>query len=360
VITSLREFDAIAPAWKEITGAAGQASPFLSHEWFACCWRTAGPNRRRELWMLEDAAGPLALLPLARWRSRVSGLPVRVIGFLDAPDAPFVDVPAARATDDWIRTFLDHARSQHDWDVISLRKLPAESGTLRALEASLADGFSWRRGESQHAPYVRVAGSWEDLVERKEQLEEARTRIEGQLRDHGPVSVEEHGEVDPAGPLFAELVELSRQSWATRNGAPQRGVQGMPRFFRELTLRASARGWLRVWILRLAGRAVAAEYQLGDEERLHALRSDCDGGLAGGLSAAALKGRIIGSLFERRAVREYHLGPGPGPYDLPVVTGTRETVALDVYAPTAYGALVGWVDSQTRTLLGRWRGLETA
>ena len=185
VITSLREFDAIAPAWKEITASAGQGSPFLSHDWFACCWRTAGPNRRRELWMLEDAAGPLALLPLARWRSRVSGLPVRVIGFLDAPGAPFVDVPAARATDtdDWIRTFLAHARRQNDWDVISLRKLPAESRTLRALEAGLAEGFSWRRGESQYAPYVRITGSWEDLVDRRERLDEARARIEGQLEE---------------------------------------------------------------------------------------------------------------------------------------------------------------------------------
>ena len=60
-VTSLREFDALGPAWHAVAQAGGQDSPFLSHDWFACCWRTAGPDRRREVWVLEDAAGP--------WRS---------------------------------------------------------------------------------------------------------------------------------------------------------------------------------------------------------------------------------------------------------------------------------------------------
>ena len=34
-------------------------SPLLSHDWFACCWRTAGPERKREAWVFEDDAGPL-------------------------------------------------------------------------------------------------------------------------------------------------------------------------------------------------------------------------------------------------------------------------------------------------------------
>ena len=33
--TSLREFDALAPVWRELTRESGQTSPFLSHDWFA-------------------------------------------------------------------------------------------------------------------------------------------------------------------------------------------------------------------------------------------------------------------------------------------------------------------------------------
>ena len=63
LVTSLREFDALAPVWSDVVAAGGQTSPFLSHDWFACCWRTAGPDRRRELWMVEDTSGPLAFDP---------------------------------------------------------------------------------------------------------------------------------------------------------------------------------------------------------------------------------------------------------------------------------------------------------
>jgi hypothetical protein len=50
MVTTLREFDALAPVWREVTLAGKQTSPFLSLDWFACCWRTAGPSTS---WLLR-------------------------------------------------------------------------------------------------------------------------------------------------------------------------------------------------------------------------------------------------------------------------------------------------------------------
>ena len=51
-------------------------------------------------------------------------------------------------------------------------------------------------------------------------------------------------------------------------------MPGMPEFFRGLTARASARGWLRLWLMRLDGRPVASEFQLEADGRVHASQGE--------------------------------------------------------------------------------------
>ncbi len=132
-------------------------------------------------------------------------------------------------------------------------------------------------------------------------------------------------------------------------------MQGMPRFFRELTRRASANGWLHLWILRLDGQAVATEYQIGANGRLHALRADFDAALADLSPGAFLNIRIIESLFGRRDVHEYDMGPVASEYKLRWAVGTHETLTFELYAPSAYGRLLHGMETRWVPLARRWR-----
>jgi CelD/BcsL family acetyltransferase involved in cellulose biosynthesis len=136
-------------------------------------------------------------------------------------------------------------------------------------------------------------------------------------------------------------------------------MEGMPRFFREFTRRASANGWLHLWVLRLDGRAVATEYQIGENGSVHALRADFDASLAELSPGAGLNLRIMRLLFEGGRVREYDMGPGTNPYKLRWATGLHEAVSLEAYAPTASGrlahGLVTRVLPRLRGLRDRWR-----
>lgn len=347
VVTSLREFDALAPVWAEVMRAAGVTSPFLSHDWFACCWRTAGPNRRRELWILEDDVAPLALIPLVRWRARMHGLPVRVLEFLDSPDTPFADFVVTRGLDEIVQAFLERLCARRDWDVLSLRKLPSHSTTLPVLAAHLGGRFPWRLAGTESCPYVALAGTWQQFLgEKSQRFRKTCRNIENRLHRGGTVTIEEHCDVDPAGPVFAEVMEVSAQSWKAPRGLAMATMQGMPRFFRELTQRASVNGWLHLWILRLDGRAVATEYQIGENGCLHALRADYDASLAELSPGAYLNQQIIRTLFERRGgVREYDMGPGDNDYKLRWATGAHDVVNLQVYAPGWYGRLLHGIDT---------------
>jgi hypothetical protein len=210
LITSLREFDALGPLWLEMTTESKQASPFLSHDWFACCWRTAGAKRDREVWLLEDSAGPVAFVPLVRWKTRLHGLPVRMARLMDSPDTPFVDLPIAGPPDEVIGAFVKAFRQRRDWDILTLQRIPARSRTIGALETALSEGLRWRVAGTQDIPYLAITHSWDEFLQRRTQRFRKTSRnVENRLRRAGRITVEEHRDVDPEGPLFAEVERVA-------------------------------------------------------------------------------------------------------------------------------------------------------
>ncbi|HXG02814.1 MAG TPA: GNAT family N-acetyltransferase [Candidatus Binatia bacterium] len=355
-VTALREFDALAPVWEEVAREAGQSSPFLSHDWFACCWRTAGPQRRREVWVLEDSAGPLALVPLLHYRTRVRGLPVRVLSFLESPDTPFADLLVARGLDEVMTALVQALRERTDWDLLRLAKLPAAGPTAKALQGVLAAHLPSRVAGHEQSPYLRLAGTWEEFFRsRSQRFRKTCRSIENRIHRRGSLAVEEHRSVDPDGPVFRDLLEVSLASWKADRGVALATMDGMPRFFRELTRRASARGWLRLWVLRLEGRAIATEYQIGANGVVHALRADYDAALADLSPGAYLNLEIVRRLFGDPGLVVYDMGPGVNEYKLRWASGAHELVTLEFYAPTVAGRLLKGLETWLLPTARRWR-----
>lgn len=356
VVTSLREFDALAPLWREVLEERGERSPFVSHDWFATCWRGAGPNRHREVTILEDSAGPVALFPLVRWRATRHGLPVRVLGFLDMPDAPFNEFVVARGLDEAIERFVASLAARGDWDVLSLAKIPAHSAMLKTLEAAAAD-LSCRTIEHEARPYLAVRGRWHDyLAERGPAFAATQDGIRARLHQTGHVTIDEHRDVDPDGPVFAELMDVSRHLWKEPTRVAVLTSRGMPRFFRELTPRLVANGWLRVWMLRLDGRPVASEYQLAVGDTVYALRGDGDPAAAELQPGRALTERIVRSVFDRGSIRHYHMGHPGMTHKFDWATGVNETVTFEVYAPQRYGRVLHGLEVRLMPLARQLRG----
>ena len=353
-VTALRDFDALAPLWGELTRASGQSSPFLSHDWFACCWRSAGPNRRREIWILEDTAGPVAILPLVRERVRARGLPVRQLHLLAAPDTPFADLPKIGAPETVVAAILDALSAASDWDVLSLWRLPAASPTVTALEKAMAGRFPWRVTGSRLSPSLTVSGNGTDFAGAQDPpFAQLLADLGRRLESHGRIAVEEHTAVDATGSIFGDLIDVSLRSSSARHGTAIASLQDTSRFYAELTGRASARGWLHLWLLRLDGRAVALEYQIGADGSRYALRSEADSDHAEMQPAAYLNLEALRALSEARTPVAYTMLGDP-PAHLGRTPDRHRVVSLDVYAPTRYGRFLHGVETR---LVPRARGL---
>ncbi len=356
-VDNLQAFEALAPLWGAVARESGQNSPFLTHDWFACCWRAAALTSRPEALVIEDAAGPVGLLALAWWKGSLHGLPARFLGFLRSPDTPFADWLKAGSSEPIVEAVMAHLATRQDWDVLALDGLPANSQTLKTLENWLPGRFRWQDYGVIRSPYVVVTGTWEEFWAAKSQRFKKTVRsVRNRLLKAGCVRIEEHRTGRADTPVFEEMLEVSRRSWKAQRGVAIATMPGMPEFFRELTDRASANGWLRLWILRLDGRAVATEYQLEADGRVHALRADFDGYLADELSPGThLNCEILRVLFAREGVHEYNMGPGENSYKARWATDAHETARLRVFHRGLYGAALHGLETRAVPALRRLR-----
>ena len=356
-VNELAAFEALGPMWSAVAGESGQSSPFHSHDWFACCWRAAAPDRQPEALVVEDSAGPVGLVPLIRWKGDLHGVPARFVGLLDSPDTPLVDWLSVGPPEPVIEAVMKDFARRDDWDVLALSGLPATSSTLKALEGWLPGRFRWHQTRVLHSPYLVVSGTWDEFwIAKSQRFKKTIRNVANRLVKAGAVTVEEHREVRPDGPFFAELLDVSRRSWKASRQVAIATMPRMAEFFSDLTRLASARGWLRLWILRLDGRAVATEYQLEDGGRVHALRSEFDGSLPEELSPGThLNAEIVRALFGRAGVHEYDMGPGENEYKARWTSDAHETVTLRIYRPGAYGAALYALETRAVPALKRLR-----
>jgi CelD/BcsL family acetyltransferase involved in cellulose biosynthesis len=363
-IDTPQAFEELALAWTQLAAEAGQTSPFLSHDWFRCCWQAAAPEERPEILVVKDETGPVAFVPLVRRTERRRGVAVRSLRLLDSPDTPFIEFLASPEPRGITEVVLDALAARRDWDVLTLQKLPLESPTLKALEGALAGRRRVTRGAMLRSPYVAIDGTWEEYfrTQKTQRFRKTVRNIENRLHRGHRVEVQELSTVDPDGPVMAEVMEVSRQSWKGARGLAMATMRGMPTFFHELTRRASANGWLRVWILRLDGRAVATEYQIVADGRVHALRADFDPSLADLSPGAYLNQRIVQALFEGGKVHEYDMGPGDRLYKARWASGAHETATLVIFRSSVRGLMLHTIESRIapaarrmRKLVTRWR-----
>jgi CelD/BcsL family acetyltransferase involved in cellulose biosynthesis len=278
----------------------------------------------------------------------VRQLPVRALSLMDAPDTAFSDVPVARGLDEVLGRVLDLLRERRDWDVFRMPKLRADAGSAKLLQSLLASGsFPWRISAREQSPYISLSGTWENFFRtRSQRFRKTVRNVENRLERLGKITVEEHRQVDPDGPVFAELMDVAYRSWKGPRGLSIATMNGMQRFFRELTRRASPRNSLRLWVLRMDSRAIATEYQLIGANTVHALRADFDGALADASPGSYLNAAIVRSLFERQEALEYDMGPGTNEYKLRWATDTHDLISLEVYAPTAYGRFLHCLETR--------------
>jgi CelD/BcsL family acetyltransferase involved in cellulose biosynthesis len=355
-IEKAQDFGALAPIWAQLAKESGQLSPFLSYDWFWCCWHGVVPQHRPEILLIEDTGSPVAIIPLMHWKRRVRGLPVRSVGFLECPSAPSTDILTVAGHNQVIEALLDHLAARSDWDMIWLQKLSVTSPTLKALEDVLPGRLPWRRTSHLAYPFVSIDGDWERFCRTMNvSFADTHRPINARLQRAGDLRLEEHRLVDLQSPLLEKTLALI-------NLQIQRDhvIAPMPRqqeFFHALTQRAAKNGWLSLWTLKLDGHIVAVEYQLRSHGKVYVLAAGEDSSYRALLPWPELNLAILRTLFKSGCANEYSLGPAVQHDCLWWANGNQQTVRLKLYRPSLYTRVLAQLDSGVVSETGNVRSL---
>ena len=293
----VHELGAIEDEWNALAVRCG--SIFSTALWSRLWWRHFGRDRELLLHAARSADGGLALVvPLYAWRRRLP----RVVRFLGHGPGDELGPVYARGDHELAALALRTALDGLDWDVFIGEQLPGEEGWPRLL-----GGRTWRREASPTLPLTR---SWEEyLAGRSANFRQQLRRREEALSREGDVALRRADETTLEGDMDA-LFALHRARW----GGADSDFADTP-FHRELAREALARGWLRLWLLELDGRPVAAWHGFRVGSVASYYQAGRDPAYERSSVGFVLMAKTIRSAIEE-GTTEYRMGRGGEPFKL--------------------------------------------
>ncbi|MFT3915493.1 MAG: GNAT family N-acetyltransferase [Anaeromyxobacteraceae bacterium] len=330
--------DALGDAWRRLFADAGEPVPFLSWEWLSTFRRRLAPRAATwtlEAWDGDRLAGALALVARPalgggrRWQLLGNGL----------AGADRLDVLARPDVAAEVRAAFAGILARGAWDALDLEDLPCGSPTVGALRAAfLGAGARVDVERGFTCPGFAVQGTWEAHARRIGRRETFGRRVRWLARQPGfAIEVAAPDEVPAA---FEDFLRLHRLRWSAEGGSA--GIPDGPvaDFHREVVGHLAARGWLRLYRLRVGDAAVAAVYGVECGRRFFYYQSGYDPAWSARSPGMVLVGRTVEDAYARGLV-DYDFLRGTEAYKLDWASDRRETVSIRARARSARGG-VAW------------------
>jgi CelD/BcsL family acetyltransferase involved in cellulose biosynthesis len=365
MVTTIDAFDGLAVEWNDAVDRAGFPHPFLRHEWMRAWWQAFGAGHELHLIVVRRHGRIEAIAPLLRESARMHGMTVRRLRLLHNDHTPRADLIVAGNRDESYRAESSQAESyrviwnalmaeRDSWDVLQLGQIPADSPTHAAIAALAAqDGCAvgtWRSGAS---PYVAVRGSWQEyLGGRSAKLRQnVRNRL-GRLTRIGEPVLEVV--CDPAAIVDAgdDLRRLEDSGWKGDAGTAIDSDRAVRTFYDDLSLRASAAGWLRLLFLTVNGQRIAVSYSAQFDNRLFLIKTGYDPGFAACSPFKVLTSLALEHAFAEGLAEVDFLGDSE-PWKLDWTTNERQHDWLYVFSRSARARLVHSMKFQVAPALKR-------
>lgn len=357
VVDSLEGFDRLEAAWTDLLAASDSNSVFLTWDWLHAWWRQFRAGRH--LWLLAVRSGGrlagLAPLSIGASRSLVPGLSVAEFLGTGAVGSDYLDVITRRGFESSVSEALAHWLARTNGVVLRLHGVARQGSQAERLARRLvARGWTMEAAPAGACPYLPIAGqSWEDVLAGfgPRHRKNVRRGIRNLARTFDVSFDEAVSEPERRDALDA-LVRLHGARWRPRGGSTALHTPDLVAFHREVTRRLQARGWLRLFVLRLNGAAAAclygihygrtfSFYQCGFDERF----------------ARYSPGLVTLAASLRRAVEEgaeeFDLLHGEEAYKAHWASEARELMRLEIYPP-GVRAYLHRMATAARLTASRW------
>ncbi|HWE25780.1 MAG TPA: GNAT family N-acetyltransferase [Myxococcales bacterium] len=308
--------------WSALCEMAEAGCLFLTPEWLIPWFEHFGAGRELCCIAVREEESLLGFLPLFTEVTRIAGVRVRRVAFLGdgATGCDYLDMLVAPGRESEVRTALLEALGELSWDVCDLDGLWRESATAHFL----AQRFPTRRGVSSAmaglggpsaqvlrdarlrfvCPHIPLTGTYEDFLLGLGRRENLRRREKWLHRQPG-VSIELARTPEESRLAVERFLDLHRARWSVEGGSDGLSDDRHEAFHRVAVQTLAERGWLRLYTLFAARRAVASVYGVVHKQRFLYYQSGYD---------PAWRSKSVGLVLLARTVQDAY-GEGLAEFD---------------------------------------------
>jgi CelD/BcsL family acetyltransferase involved in cellulose biosynthesis len=329
--------------WNELVADSDVDGLFLTHEWSFTWWRRLAEGRRLRVLAVRADGQLVALAPLAVRPPRLDRSPaLACLELLGAGEAgsDYLDVIVRRGYQDAALAVLAPglARERH---LIALSRLRPDAWVANGVAAELVRrGWSVAERADERAPYIPLTGlSFDGYLDGLGAAHRYafRRRLRSLEREH---DVElELVTSEARRPLaLRTLMDLHGARWLGRGVSEAFGRAPLVAFHDELSRLALARGWLRLYLLRVDGVPVAALYGFRYGGVFWYYQSGFHPAWATRSVGLVTLGLVIRAAIAE-GLREFDLGHGEESYKGHWARAARSLRRIELYPPGVRGWL---------------------
>ncbi len=296
-------------AWHDLLAECPAPNVFLSFEWFWPWWRHFG-DAQCVIYRAREAGRLIGLLPMRRDHRSVLGIRVPVLRSMTNVHSPRYDLVVRRdRVAEVLRAWLEHLRQEAGWVAIELAYVPAESTTAMRLRDA-ARGRRLRVGMARHlvSPRLDVKGGFEDyLATRSKSFRDEVRYKERRLERLGGVAVEEVRNGQALPEALDTMFRVEAAGWKGEQGSAIRSSPVQEGFYRDVARLSAERGWLRLYLLKVDGDTVAANYALQYGTTFNTLKIGYLPSYAKYSPMVVLRKRVLNGLFREGEVHRFEM-----------------------------------------------------
>lgn len=343
LITSVEKFLALEPEWDHLLEKSRSRNVFLTWAWISTWWECFGSCV--EPWVLTAREGPGGrLVGIAPFAVR------RFPGSINSPyreafvlgngftAADHLDIIAeANGEREVVPAFMEYL-SYPGWDVLRLDGIRGDS----LLVASMLERSSprWDYLGTSDCPYIRLPSRWDEFLgtlDRRQRYNLRSRERRLQKESGGTVEfrrIENKPDIDAAMSSLFVLHQDCRQAQGQRS----RFLQPLQRkFHHKIAHRFHENGWLRLYLLTVDDRAIAASYCYRYDDVVYFFQTGFDRKWSRYGPGSAIIARSIRESIEEGA-HEFDFLRGTESYKLQWATDVHSDFRARI-APTGMGKL---------------------
>jgi CelD/BcsL family acetyltransferase involved in cellulose biosynthesis len=343
-ISDAAGLDALKPEWQALLQGNEVDCLFLTWEWLSCWWRHVAQHRRLCLLTVRRGGELVAIAPFAIRPPEPGRLvPFRTLEFMGMGDvgSDYMDlIVRPEQEQQALQVLADYLKDNRL--VLDFRRVDAGSRRIAALLALMQEeGWESEQVVTDVCPYILLKGhDWKSYIATVSRSHRAnvnrRIRRLGELFKQ--VEFKQATTEQERRECFTQFLRLHQLRWSGKERSNAFTGEGTLAFHTEFSQLALEHGWLRLFVLRLDGKPVAATYSFRYGDSFYYYQAGLDPTLAEHSVGLATLGLAVQSALQE-GVSRYDMLHGNQGYKALWTDTKRPLSRIHCYPPNAGGAL---------------------